>query len=354
MADGNAFAADLLERSAAGYAGFSAGLMAQRDPDLRERYGDAAFGSWKTHLTQRLLELAAALAAGEPRMFAARVLWSRKAFAARGRDAAGLRLSLECLREVLTERLPPPAVADATAYIEQALAALDEPEAQGEPATLDPAIPTDRLALQYLQRVLEGDVQGAINAVARSAANGVGVEGAYLRVLLPAQREIGRLWHVGEISVAEEHMVTHATQRAMAVLASQGSPAEPNGKTVVVAAVASNVHDVGLRALADLYQLAGWRTIFLGSDVPMRDLPATLTFFEADLLLLGASLSTQVPKVQQTILAVRERCERDIKIIVGGAAFDEAPSVWEKVGSDAYAPTLDQAVSVGGRLVGLH
>ena len=148
-------------------------------------------------------------------------------------------------------------------------------------------------------------------------------------------------------------MVTSATQRTMSVIATAAARQPANGRTVVVAAVAGNVHDVGLRALADLYQLAGWRVIFVGSDVPMQDLPTMLAFFEADLLMLGATLATHVPRVEQAIRSIRERCERPVKVVVGGAAFDEAPDLWQKIGSDAYASAIDQAIDVGGRLVGL-
>lgn len=353
MNKGNSFAADLLERSAAGYGGFAAGLMLERNPDLREQYGAEAFATWKTHLTQRTLELSAAVGTGEERLFTGRVIWSNKAFAARGRDTEHLALSLECLGEVLAERLPGPAQQMPLDFIAAALAALADPASAEEPSALQPDREPDRLALRYLQQVLEGNVAEAIADLCRAAAGPLGVHAAYIDVLLPAQREVGRLWHLGDVSIAEEHLVSYATQRAMAVLSSQASPAPPNGKTVVVAAVASNSHDIGLRALADLYQLAGWRTLFLGSDVPVQDMPSVLSYFEADLLLLGAMLSTHIPKVEQTVQVVRERCEREVKIVVGGSAFDEAPKLWRELGCDGYAPNVELAIAEGARLVGL-
>jgi hypothetical protein len=42
-----------------------------------------------------------------------------------------------------------------------------------------------------------------------------------------------------------------------------------------------------------------------------------------------------------------------VRVVVGGAAFDEASDLWSKVGSDGYAPTIDQALDLGARLVGL-
>jgi methanogenic corrinoid protein MtbC1 len=349
----NHFAADLLERGAAGYAGFAAALMLERDPGLRERQGGGALEAWRSHLTQRLLELAAAVAAGEVRLFTGRVAWSRKAFRARDQRESDLRLSLEALRDTLAERLPKPAADEPVGFLNSALESLALPAPAPDASELDPGRPNDRLALEYLQRILEGNVADAIGTVSRAALNGLGPQAAYTEVLLPAQREVGRLWHAGELSIAEEHMVTSATQRTMSVVASQAPCRPANGRTVVVAAVSGNVHDIGLRALADMYQLAGWRVIFVGADVPMHDLPTMLTFFEADLLMIGATLATHVPRVEQAVRAIRERCERKVAVVVGGAAFDEAPHLWQKVGGDAYAPTIDKALDVGARLVGL-
>ncbi|MEO8224649.1 MAG: cobalamin-dependent protein [Gammaproteobacteria bacterium] len=349
---GNPFASDLLERGAAGYAGFAASLMLERDPGLQERQGAGAPSAWRTHLTQRLLELAAAVATDEPRLFTGRISWSRKAFRARGQDDLDLRNSLQALRDVLAERLPKPAQGLPLEYIDLALASLAMPAPAPDASELDPKRPADRLALQYLQKILEGNVPEAVAIISTAARGDLGARAAYTDVLLPAQREVGRLWHADELSIAEEHMVTSATLRAMSVIVSQAPHQPANGRTVVVAAVSGNVHDVGLRALADMYQLAGWRVVFIGSDVPMQDLPTMLAFFEADLLMLGATLATHVPRVEQAIRSIRERCERPVRVVVGGAAFDDTSSLWSKVGSDGYAPTIDQALDVGARLVG--
>jgi MerR family transcriptional regulator, light-induced transcriptional regulator len=345
----HAFAAELLERSAAGFAGYSASLLLERQPGMRERYAPDPLGAWKIHLNQRILELSAALAVGEARLFSTRVLWTARAFGARGQAVADVPASLEALRDILAERLPEAARATPLAYLEQAIAGLSRPAQVG--GELDPGRPNNRLALQYLQKVLEGDVANAIRSVVAAVDAGLGTRAAYLEVLLPAQREIGRLWHLGEVSVAEEHLVTSTTQRVMSILAYAAKAAPPNGHTAVVAAVASNAHDVGLRAVADLYQFEGWKTIFLGADVPVEDLPSVLAYFAADLLLVGATLSTHITRVQQTVATIRSKCERPVKVLVGGAAFDEVPELWRQVGADGYAPTVADALVLGRELV---
>lgn len=121
------FSADLLERSASGYAGFAAALMLERDPAMQERDGAGAPAAWRSHLTQRVLDLAAALSAGEPQLFTGRVLWTRKAFRAQARDEADIRRSIQALRDVLAERLPKPALDAPLACLDATLDELAAP-----------------------------------------------------------------------------------------------------------------------------------------------------------------------------------------------------------------------------------
>jgi methanogenic corrinoid protein MtbC1 len=345
------FAAAILQKSCQAFAGYAAAALLESSPETARRFGPDAFAGWKTHLAQRVLELSAALRMGEPELFVARVRWALKAFRARDEGADDLRASLRALHDVLGERLPESARNRVLAYLDQGIAALTTAGTAGLESELDPAQAGDRLALAYLEKVLAGDVVGAIDGILSEVRRGLSVEAAYLSVLLPAEREIGRLWHVAKVSVAEEHLATFAIQRTMAILSSSCPAAAANHRTAVVAAVSGNAHDIGLRAAADLYQLAGWRAIFLGADVPPDDLVAMLGFFDADVLLLGVTLAPQLPKAAETIALVRQRCERRVQVIVGGAAFEGGPDVWKSIGADGYATNLSSAVTLGDRLV---
>ena len=306
--------------------------------------------AWQAHLTQRVVELAAALRAGEACLFNERVQWSRKTFAARDQAEQLLSASLAALRDVLDESLPANAKDTCLTYLDGAIDVLKQPVPEPGATELNPEIPTDKLALEYLQLTLEGRGMVAVGKIRSAVQDGLELQSAYLDVLLPAQREIGRLWHANEVSVAEEHLVTATTHQAMAVLLHTAEQPERNGKVLVSACVPGNVHDMGVRAITNLFQHAGWQTIYLGADMPVKDLPNCIDTFQADLVLLGSTLSTHIEPARTAIAALREHSSRSVKIIVGGAAFDEVPDLWEQLGADAYAADAEAALAAGANL----
>jgi methanogenic corrinoid protein MtbC1 len=186
--------------------------------------------------------------------------------------------------------------------------------------------------------------------VLRAIDDGMSVKDVYLELLLPAQREAGRMWHAGELSIAEEHFVTTTTQRAMALLCERARAATSTGKAVLLACVAGNVHDVGLRVVSDFFEMAGWRAINLGPDVPSEEIARSVETFAVDLVVLAATLDPHLKAVQRAIERIRALGGHGVKIIVGGPAFDRVPELWRKVGADGHATSVEEVEPLGTRL----
>jgi methanogenic corrinoid protein MtbC1 len=350
MSQADKFTADLLEISASGYAALATERLLAADPEVAARFGAEATSAWKAAIAQRIVEMATALRLGEPALFRARIAWARRAFGAREVPESDLRASLEVLRTVLEEELPAAASSGTASLLDDAIAQLELP-AEVSGSHIDPATPAGRLALEYLAAVLEGDSRKGTALVLDAVAGGMEVQHAYLDVLVPAQQELGRLWHAGELGIVEEHVVTYTTERLMALLAHRAERAAPNGHTVVCAAVVGNAHDIAVRVLADFFDIAGWRAVHLGASVPAAELASAVQYFDADLVVLSAALSVQLPKVADAIAALRRIEGRPVRIMVGGLAFSEAPEIWRKLGADGYATDAESAVLRAAELV---
>lgn len=318
--------------------------------ELAERFGSAAGELWEDHLKQRLLELEAALTADDYRLFSARLAWSRSAMQARGLTAVDLDNSLVALRAAIAAQLSDESARTALAFIDQAQDALTSSATNNLEPFLDAGVPSEKLALQYLQTVAAGNVLAGMQLVIDAFEHGLPVRDTFLRVLLPAQKEVGRLWHLNQLSVVEEHLVTQTTQRLMVTLADRSPRRPDNGLTAVAGAVAGNIHDIGIRAIAYLLELDGWRTIYLGSDIPHVELPGALDAFEADVLLLSVALTSQLHSTATSINAIREQCVRPIKVLVGGNGLGEHESLWQEIGADGFAADADSALLAAKQL----
>jgi signal transduction histidine kinase len=208
-----------------------------------------------------------------------------------------------------------------------------------------------QLVEDYLTALLQGERRRAVQLIHDAVDAGLSVETAYLEVFAPALREIGRRWACGEATVAQEHLVTSATQVAMAQLYPRIVEGPRNGAHVVVAAIGGERHEIGGRMVADLFELHGWEAHFLGADTPTEDLVRLTLDSGAVLVALSATMSEAVPKARQVIEVLRE--VSDVPVLVGGRPFLRFPDLWRSVGASGTAPDARSAIAMGAVLAGL-
>lgn len=320
-------------------------------PAMAQRFGEDAIDHWRDHFMDRIAELSEAIAADEPQIFKSHVSWAQRAITSRSINVDYIGTTLASLKIGLENTLPADLQKIAFAFLSNATDSIVETDQTLWESALDSRQPHDRLALHYIQMVIAGNVRAGMQVVLDALEEGFTPQDLYLRVLLPAQSEVGRLWHLNEVSVAEEHLVTSTTQRVMAILADRTPHKADRGYTAVATAVAGNAHDIGIRTIAYLMEFEGWRTIFLGSDLPRSDLPSAVQYYEADVVLLSTALGTQLRTLKRTIREIREVCPAKTKIMVGGNGLNEVPDLWQKIGADGYTTDALEALTMADELV---
>ena len=198
----------------------------------------------------------------------------------------------------------------------------------------------------YLGALMASDLVAARSVLDDAIAGGVPVRRIYLDVLQPTLYEIGRLWSHADISIAQEHLATAATQSAMARLAESlaDGPRRVRPGTAVVACVSDELHAVGGRMVADFLEADGWRVVFLGQLTPGTGLAALAAEQGATLVALSAALPERVPLVAETCAALRGLDPAPF-LLVGGQAFGGSAERALRTGADAYAEDAEAAVA---------
>lgn len=176
---------------------------------------------------------------------------------------------------------------------------------------------TRRLSRAYQDALTVADAGGAERVARQALCEGMGVEGLYQRVIAPAMWRIGDLWEKGEISVADEHLATALTHQAMAGIygPSLGHKARPG--RILMAGVEGERHALGLRMAADVVELAGYETIYLGADVPTADLLHSVAARSPNLVCLSATMPRSVPTLDRAITEIR-RADPNLIVLFGG------------------------------------
>lgn len=295
--------------------------------------------------------LAQALALSQPLLFTDHVRWARDKAEARQIPSMELHARLERLGEALKTSLPAGEAATARSYLQEGLALL-ESSASMPASFVDQEQPLGLLLQDYLKAMLAGDRQGASTMILDAVARGVSVKEIYLKVFQPCQWEIGRLWQMNQISMAQEHYCTAATQLIMSQLYPHMFGVERVGKTLVATSIAGDLHEIGVRMVVDIFELNGWDTYYLGSNTPAASIIESICQEGANVLAISVTLTLYLGAVQDLIQRVRAdpRCAA-VKIVVGGYPFNLVPNLWQQIGADGCAQDAAQAVELGNRLL---
>jgi methanogenic corrinoid protein MtbC1 len=295
--------------------------------------------------------LADALLVSDLDLFADYVAWVRDLFAGLGFSHDVLPMTLRCTREALAEMLPPHLQNSACAYIDEGIRLLGaEPAAR--PAILHEGMPYYDLARRYLDALLGTDRRTACQMVVDAAADGVPIRDLYLHVFQPCLREIGQLWHAHEISVAREHYCTAAAQLAMSQLYPYIVRTPRNGRRLIATCVGDELHEVGIRMVADFFEMDGWDTVYLGANTPAEAILRGLAESRCDLLAVSTTITAHIHETADLITRVRlSKPGRGIKVIVGGYPFNVSPGLWRQVEADGYAHDANEATTVANRLL---
>jgi MerR family transcriptional regulator, light-induced transcriptional regulator len=321
-------------------------------PELEARYGAVGREKCLQDAVYHLSYLSDALRVAQPALFADYVVWAKTMLAERGIPEKDLADNLVILRDALAERLALGHDNIACRYVDFGLQQLAEDETPPLSLISDEE-PFADLAAAYLDALLRGrrDTASLLIQTALDAKI-ADVKEIYLHVFQKTQHEIGRLWQLNQISVAQEHYCTAATQMIMSQLYPHIFSTARNGRTVVATCVSGDLHEIGVRMVSDFFEMDGWDTFYLGANTPAPALLQTLKQRDADLLVVSATMIFHIRFVRELIEKIRaDERTKNVKVLVGGYPFNVAPDLWRKIGADGFAKDAPGAVAAANKLM---
>lgn len=180
---------------------------------------------------------------------------------------------------------------------------------------------------QFVERALDATMHSDPNGVEEALMLAIALlppDEAALSVVSPLVREVGERWHRGEVSVAQEHMVTDIVRR-LVIAVSRGYVRNDSAPSLVLATLSGERHELGILMCCWLAAARRIRTVYLGADCPADDIAR----FALDVEARAVLISMVMPEERVTTMDQLDTLARDLEgrceIWLGGETATRLP-----------------------------
>ena len=173
---------------------------------------------------------------------------------------------------------------------------------------------------RYLEALLKGDRAQCHDLVEALAVSDIAIKDIYTHLFQRSLYRVGKLWETNKISVAKEHLATAITEGLFSLVYPRLFASEHCDKKAVISCSANEWHQIGGKMVADIFELHGWDSHFLGANTPLVDLLQYIDEIQPDILGLSLSIRSNLSVLLKMLDAVRADFV-NLDIFVGGQAF---------------------------------
>lgn len=202
------------------------------------------------------------------------------------------------------------------------------------------------------QAVIRGDAVTVKELTEKALAQALTPERVFQEALILGMDEVGRRMEAEEYYIPEVLLSVRAMKAASEILKpliAESKTLKPLGR-VVIGTVQGDLHDIGKNLVAMMLEAKGFQLVDLGFDVSPGKFIENVKSNKADILAMSTLLTTTMPKIGETIEALRTAGSREsVIVMVGGAPVTDDYS--RNIGADAFASDAAGAARLAEKLI---
>lgn len=195
-------------------------------------------------------------------------------------------------------------------------ALVDSGHAVSEAMTMLVGGPIHTHAMPLMERLVAFDAQGAAAIADLVDAHSAGEQVRDL--YMPLLTELGNAWERGETTIAQEHFTSGFVRERLQRLMDRVS--QHDGPLATLLTPPGEKHELGLLGLAIRIAEMGWRTDWLGPELPLSELGGYCMEKQPQLVCMSLIRQRPVEELERMVRRMRDTVPSDILIAVGGSA----------------------------------
>ncbi|MEO8167510.1 MAG: cobalamin-dependent protein, partial [bacterium] len=161
----------------------------------------------------------------------------------------------------------------------------------------------ESIAEVFKEEALQADQKGLLELLLYLHKHQISFPTMADNVISPAFKKIGILWEQRRLEISQEHVASHTLAQALARMTSEIHKKEFNGMTAVCACPEGELHENGLRCVANTLEVEGFKVHFIGANTPFDTLMAFVKATKVDLVCLSLS---ELPKQSAFLPAIKK------------------------------------------------
>lgn len=221
-----------------------------------------------------------------------------------------------------------------------------------ETAVSEPILPhitgeqVDELREAWIEACLAFDEYQAQHLLARAFAL-FSIETVCYQVLQQGLTDIGKGWYEGTVSVQQEHFASALALRQLeALLVAMPAPTR-NGR-IIVACPPTELHTFAPLMISLMLRRQGWDVVYLGANVPLDRLEASVVQIKPLLVLLSAQTLTAAA---QMLPLAQKLAELGVLLAFGGAVFNHIEQIAGSIPGHFLGNTLAEVPQIVEKLI---
>lgn len=217
------------------------------------------------------------------------------------------------------------------------------------PATSTAGDALTNLRQKFVENCLKFDRVSAESVLTQAFAI-YPVEMVCRELLQKGLHQIGKLWFQNEATVQQEHFTSALIiERLNALIAAAPQPNRLG--RILVATPPHEEHTIALLSLSLLLRYRGWDVVYLGGNVPIFQLGATVEAIKPNLVVLAAQRLQTAANLAKT---TRFLTEKKVPAAFGGLIFNLITDLRHRVHGHFLGEGIDDAVTIIGQVMAFN
>ncbi|HYC28183.1 MAG TPA: MerR family transcriptional regulator [Chitinophagaceae bacterium] len=172
----------------------------------------------------------------------------------------------------------------------------------------------DRVIYELIQAMVDLDME-QFETVLDSFIFNRGIDKAITQVIFPFLERVRTLWMADNITPAQENLVSNIIRQKIIVGIDSIISQEQAGKSVLLFLPEGEHHELGLLYAWYLMKLRGVKTLYLGADVPLKDIEFVIRLKKPDYIYTHLTSKPKYFNLEKFL----DRVASQVRVVISGS-----------------------------------